>query len=57
MCKGKCGCKKSGTIVLNEEEKDLLVKLLNNTLFRVHDLVVAVQILAMIDLAFPIEGE
>ncbi|MDE1866975.1 MAG: hypothetical protein KGI08_04600 [Thaumarchaeota archaeon] len=44
-------------ITLTEEEKDLLVKLLNNTLFRVYDLVLANKILNKIDHAFPIEKE
>lgn len=71
MCKGNCGCKKEirgqfisekgkktkRVIFLTEEEKDLLVKLLNNMLFRVHDLVVADKILNKIDSAFPIMEE
>ena len=57
MCNGKCKCSKSGTIPLTLEEKDLLVKLLNNTLFNIHDLVVADKILDKIDIAFPITEE
>lgn len=57
MYKGKCNCEEPRSISINEEEKDLLVMVLNDTLFRIHDLVLADKILNKIDSAFPIMEE
>lgn len=59
MCNKTCKCSKKslGTISITAEEKDLLVRLLNDTLFRIHDLVVADKILTLLDQAFPITEE